>query len=100
MLFQVALTVRAVGGSRFLEYDTTRRFDTDPEAAEIRLRYRERKVFAVGHGMASDWEIEDGRCTKVWLTAVPAFVVPAVETTAFKDGAPEAAALDLSLIHI
>ncbi|MCA0437606.1 MAG: helicase [Actinobacteria bacterium] len=95
MLFQVALTVRAVGGSRFLEYDTTRRFDTDPEAAEIRLRYRERKVFAVGHGMASDWEIEDGRCTKVWLTAVPAFVVPAVETTAFKDGAPEAAALDL-----
>lgn len=95
MLFQVALAVRATGGSRFLEYDRTHRFDSDPEASEIRVRFRNRKVYAVGHGMASDWQIEDGECTKIWLDPVPAFVVPAVETTSFPEGAPEAKALDL-----
>lgn len=96
MLFQVALAVRPGAGGRFLEYDTTRAFDPDPEAAEIRLRYRDRKVYAVGHGMASDWVLEAGRCTQVSLEPVPAFVVPAIETRGFDEGSPEAASLDLS----
>ncbi|WP_313025355.1 helicase-related protein [Mobilicoccus sp.] len=95
MLFQVALAVRVPLGSRFLEYDKTHRFDSDPEAAEIRLRYRNCKVYAVGHGMASDWDVEDDTCTRVWLSPVPSFVVPAVETTTFEQGAPESKALDL-----
>lgn len=95
MLFQVHLAVAPSAGAEILEYDTTRSIDTDPEAAELRLRYRNRKVYAVGHGMAADWEFTADRCNKVFLDPVPAFVVPAVETTGFDEGTAEAKALDL-----
>ncbi|MFF3517209.1 helicase-related protein [Streptomyces sp. NPDC002573] len=96
MLFQVQLAVTPSAGAEILEYDTTRSFDTDPEAAELRLRYRKRKVYAVGHGMAADWELTADRCTKAFLDPVPAFVVPAVETTGFDEGTTEARALELN----
>ncbi|MFE9963771.1 helicase-related protein [Streptomyces sp. 900116325] len=94
-LFQVQLAVTPCAGAQILEYETTRSFDTDPETAELRLRYRDRRVYAVGHGMASDWEFAAGHCTKVFLAPVPAFVVPAVETTGFDEGTPEAESLEL-----
>ncbi|WP_026152006.1 helicase-related protein [Actinopolyspora halophila] len=95
MLFQIRLAVSPGEGARILEYDTARSFDADPEAAELRIRYRNRKVYAVGHGMAADWELTDGVCVRVFLDSVPAFVVPAVETTGFDEGTPEAQALEL-----
>lgn len=94
-LFQVHLAAAPSAGAEILEYDTTRSIDTDPETAELRLRYRNRKVYAVGHGMAADWEFVEGRCAKVFLDPVPAFVVPAVETTGFDEGTAEAEALEL-----
>ncbi|MFF3326939.1 helicase-related protein [Streptomyces sp. NPDC002889] len=95
MLFQVHLAVTPPAGAKILEYDTTRSFDTDPEAAELRLRYRNRKIYAVGHGMAADWDFTEGRCARAFLDPVPAFVVPAVETTGFDEGTAEARALEL-----
>ncbi|SFE16122.1 Helicase conserved C-terminal domain-containing protein [Actinopolyspora alba] len=95
MLFQVGLSVAPCDGARILEYDTTRSFDADPEAAELRVRYRNRKVYAVGHGMAADWELVDDGCVRAFLDPVPAFVVPAVETTGLDEGTPEARALEL-----
>lgn len=95
-LYQVGLSVKATDGGSFHEYDTSRSTDLDEESAELRLRYRNRKVYAVGHGMAADWEFEDQRCTKVWLDPVPAFVVPTVETTGLKSGTTAAQALSLS----
>ncbi|RZS55231.1 helicase-like protein [Microcella putealis] len=80
MLFQVDLSARAGEGGQILEYDVSRALDVDAEAAELRLRYRERKVFAVGHGMAATWETdESGNCLRVQLDPVPHFVVPAIE---------------------
>ncbi|MFC9614383.1 helicase-related protein [Streptomyces sp. NPDC056938] len=99
MLFQVRLAVTPCAGAQILEYDTTRSIDTDPESAELRLRYRNRKVYAVGHGMAADWKFTAGRCTKVFLDPVPAFVVPAVETTGFDEGTAEAKALELGQLQ-
>ncbi|MGY3340238.1 hypothetical protein ACVW0K_006337 [Streptomyces filamentosus] len=99
MLFQVRLAVTPAIGAEILEYDTTRLFDADPETAELRLRYRNRKVFAVGHGMAADWEFTADRCTRVSLDPVPAFVVPAVETTGFDEGTAEAGALELKCLE-
>ncbi|WP_317228870.1 helicase-related protein [Clavibacter sp. MX14-G9D] len=95
MLYQVALAVSPIGGGTIREYDTRRAFDIDDESAELRLRYRNRKVFAVGHGMAADWTVSDGLCSEVRLDPVPHFVVPDVETTGFKDGTLEANALRL-----
>ena len=95
MLFQAALTVTAVPGGRVLEYRGAAPITLDSEAAELRLRFRDKKVYAVGHGMAADWNLSEGACTSVRLEAVPAFVVPAVETTGFKPHTPEAEALRL-----
>lgn len=95
MLFQVALSVAPARGGQIFEYDIARSFDLDAESAELRLRYRDKKVHAVGHGMAADWELTAGKCTRVFLEPVPAFVVPAVETTGFESGSIEADALRL-----
>ncbi|MGW6478003.1 helicase-related protein [Streptomyces sp. NPDC055059] len=95
MLFQVQLAVAPREGAEILEYDTTRSFDTDAETAELRLRYRDRQIYAVGHGMAADWVLTEGRCTKAFLDPVPAFVVPAVEPSGFDQGTVEAKALEL-----
>ncbi|MEU5156363.1 helicase-related protein [Glycomyces sp. NPDC021274] len=95
MLFQVGLRVAASDGSQILEYDTARSFIVDDEGAELRFRYRNRKIYAVGHGMSADWRFEAGRCREVFLDPVPAFVVPAIETTGFESGAVENEALDL-----
>lgn len=95
MLFQVRLSVRSAIGAQIMEYETTRSFDGDPEAAELRFRYRNRKVYAVGHGMAADWDFTDDRCTEIFLDPVPAFVVPAVETTGLAAGSSEAECLRL-----
>lgn len=95
MVYQVALSVSPDQDGTIREYDTRRAFDVDDESAEIRLRFRNRKVFAVGHGMAADWTISDGRCTEVRLVPVPHFVVPDVETTGFTEGTAEDAALRL-----
>ncbi|MEU9232502.1 helicase-related protein [Streptomyces subrutilus] len=95
ILFQVRLAVSPSSDAQILEYDTTRSFETDPETTELRLRYRNRKVYAVGHGMAANWEFEAGRCARVFLDPVPAFVVPAIETTGFDEGTTEAESLEL-----
>jgi hypothetical protein len=94
-LFQVALSVKPAPGGHVLEYDASRSFDLDDESAELRLRYRNWKVYAVGHGMAADWELDGGECTRVFLDPVPAFVVPAVETIGFDVESKAAEALSL-----
>ncbi|MBJ7308210.1 MAG: helicase, partial [Acidimicrobiia bacterium] len=96
MLFQVRLTVRPAVGGTILEYDTSRTFDIDAESAELRLRYRNRKVFGIGHGMAAEWVLRDGTCQEVWLNPVPSYVVPSVETTSFQAGTEESRALSLA----
>lgn len=99
MLFQVALSVAPLEGHRIHEYDTTHVIDIDPESAELRLRYRDRKIYAVGHGMAADWERIDGQIQRVFLDPVPAFVVPGVTTTAFEPEAEASDALRLDLLE-
>ena len=98
ILYQVKLAVRPTASAQFLEYDTTASLDTDEESAELRVRYRNRKTYAVGHGMAADWQLEGGRCVRVFLDPVPAFVVPAIETVAFDSATTEARALRLHFL--
>ncbi|GAA3745602.1 helicase-related protein [Micromonospora maritima] len=95
MLFQVALRVEPAVDGRILEYRGSTAVDLDSEAAELRLRFRDKKVYAVGHGMAADWDLSGNACTAVRLEPVPAFVVPAVATTGFAAGTAEAEALGL-----
>lgn len=97
MIYQVALEVRAAEEGRFAEYGPAYEYHPDGESAELRLRYRNKRIFAVGHGLAADWALEeDGACRRIWLESVPHFVVPAIEATAFEPDDPAAAALRLS----
>ncbi|MCW2135106.1 helicase-related protein [Arthrobacter sp. VKM Ac-2550] len=93
-MFQVGLDVTPAGG-RILEYDLDKVLDTDPEAAELRLRFRKRKTFAVGHGLAANWTMDGDRCVSARLEAVPAHVVPAVEGTTMPEDLPQGQALRL-----
>lgn len=100
MLYQVDLSAHPTEGGRILEYDASHAIDTDPEERELHLRYRDRKVFAVGHGMAAGWDVAaNGVCSRVYLDPVPHFVVPAIEQTGSKQLGGEAqAALDLKFL--
>jgi hypothetical protein len=98
ILYQVELAVRPSPASHILEYDTAASLDADDESAELRVRYRNRRTYGVGHGMAADWRLEAGRCIKVFVDPVPAFVVPAIETVAFDSETTEARALRLDVL--
>lgn len=98
ILYQVELAVRPTELGQILDYDTRTSLDADEESAELRVRYRNRRTYAVGHGMAADWEFEDGRCSRVFLEPVPTFVVPAIETVAFDPATTEARALRLEFL--
>lgn len=64
------------GNACFTEYPERPGPPTDDEEASLRLLYRHRKVFAVGHGCAPDWDDpEDGRTTKIWSESLPTYEV-------------------------
>ena len=46
------------------------------EEQELELQYRERRIHAVGHGAAADWEVEPGRAARVWSDFMPEAEVP------------------------
>lgn len=78
-LFQVGMTVRPVDG-RILPYRSVEDLRLDPEQEELAVRYRNRKVFAVGHGNSVRWETNaNGVCSSVSLDPLPRFTVPTVK---------------------
>jgi hypothetical protein len=74
--FQVGLSLRARDGRPvFVEYRNLESRSEDPEDLANELLYRERRVFAIGHGCAADWTSDGGERAKELRTAT----VPAVE---------------------
>lgn len=78
-LYQVGMTVRSVGG-RILPYRSVEDLRLDPEQEELAVRYRNRQVYAVGHGTSVRW-VHDGAggCSSVSLDPLPRYTVPTVE---------------------
>ena len=46
------------------------------EELETNLRYREKRVYAVGHGAAVDWAVESGTRPRIWSDFMPVVTVP------------------------
>lgn len=46
------------------------------EEQETNLRYREKRVYAVGHGAAVDWDVESGVRPRIWSNFMPVVTVP------------------------
>lgn len=75
-LLQCALEVRPLDGA-VLPYRLLGDLVPDEEEEELALRYRDRPVFAVGHGVAAAWELDDsGACTIVRSDPLPEHLVP------------------------
>jgi hypothetical protein len=75
--FQVVLS--AVSPDGFLPRGDIRGIasdDWDERLAD--LHYRDVADYAVGHNVAAEWEVGDGKCTRVWSACMPLAPVPRV----------------------
>lgn len=57
--FQCGLRVRPLVGSSILPYPGRADADLDEEELSLKLLYRHRPTYAVGHGCAADWAVGD-----------------------------------------
>ncbi len=75
--FQCEFSVEdADGGSCFLEYPEREGLEDDLEDQSLRLLYRHRKTFAVGHGCAAQWpEIEAPTVNQITTDALPTYEI-------------------------
>lgn len=48
------------------------------EEQELELQYRNRKIYAVGHGAATDWRVENGIVREIYSDFMPTVEVPQV----------------------
>jgi len=48
------------------------------EDQELELQYRDRRIYAVGHGAAVDWEVKDERVRRIWTDFFPRVEVPQI----------------------
>jgi hypothetical protein len=81
--FQVEMRVRAADATAvFAEYRRLALEGYDDEERSLAMLYRNRGVFAAGHGCAADWDEAVGRhVTEVRTCTVPAVRVPPVVPT-------------------
>lgn len=86
-VFQVHARCRPESG-RLRRYPAGRHSHRDHEAEELDFQYRDNAVYAVGHGVAADWDRSEREPSWVETTFLPISVVPDV---AFEvPGDPEA----------
>jgi len=78
--FQCRFEVRAEDGSDcFLEYPDLRICE-EAEDRFLRLLYRKKRVFAVGHGCSCDWDGDsDARCRRIWTECLPLYELRPIE---------------------
>ncbi|QIK95567.1 hypothetical protein G7076_02910 [Sphingomonas sp. HDW15A] len=69
-LYQVSILAEPVEG-RILKYPSARYVPPTDEERELRVIYGQQRPYAVGHGVAADWKIDDGRCAWVKTEALP-----------------------------
>lgn len=78
-LFQVGLRCDVAPSGRIVQYPDVRFVVNDAEDVDLRFLYRERHVFAAGHGCAATWETRaDESVSWVRSEFIPSFIVPAV----------------------
>ena len=78
-LFEADLKCSITSG-RILELPRTERSEMTESELELELQYRSRKIFAVGHAAAVDWEVKHGSVPQVWSEFMPTVEMPALST--------------------
>ena len=77
---------------RLMEYPRVDKALLAEEEREIELQYRDRAIYAIGHGGSVDWELKGADGPRIWTEFLPSVEVPQV-TAAVAEGAQPA--LDL-----
>lgn len=78
------------------DYPRVDRSLLDEEEQEIEIQYANRRIYAVGHGAAVDWQTDEtGTVKEIWSDPMPAVEVPQVTADTGSDGD-----LVLSLLHL
>ncbi|KXK06604.1 MAG: helicase family protein with metal-binding cysteine cluster [Acidobacteria bacterium OLB17] len=74
--FQSGFRVTSPDDERcFIEYPEKRGESLDDEELALRLLYREKKTFAVGHGCAAEWTESGERATEISTAVLPTYDV-------------------------
>lgn len=60
----------------------------DNEEQEIELQYARRYIYAVGHGCAANWEVNDGKVVELRSETMPAVEVPQMTADTGSGGEP------------
>lgn len=85
-LFQVEMQAEPIAG-RILPYPSAPIAAGDLEEQELELRYRNRPVFGVGHGVSVGWDSGHGGPASIRTEAVPTWEVPIVRAAKSSDEA-------------
>lgn len=84
--FQVSFAITSSDGNAcFVEYPEKKGESLDDEERALRLLYRHRKTFAVGHGCAADWEESNGRAVSVFTSVLPCYDLKPIVPNIFPD---------------
>ena len=84
--FQVELRLKAADQSApFLEYPDREGESLDQEEESLRLLYRHRKTYAVGHGCAADWQGDEDRVYMIQSNIIPSYEIKPIIPTRFPD---------------
>ena len=76
-LFEVRLKCLVEGGE-VVDYPRVDPTLLDAEECELELQYRKRRIFAVGHGAAVDWDVDPGAPTCIRSDFLPRAKTPIV----------------------
>ena len=76
-LFQVDLRC-AVASGDIVEYPRVNPSLLTEEEQELELQYKERRIYAVGHGAAAGWRIEAQAPPEIWADFMPTVETPAM----------------------
>lgn len=77
-VYQVECDVAVRNGS-VLPYESTAELNLNEEEEELALRYRDKEIFAVGHGISVDWTSPAEGPVTVRMDPLPAFTVPVLD---------------------
>lgn len=80
-LFEASLKCKVIKGT-VGDYPRVDHTLLTMEEREIEVQYRHKKIYAVGHGVAVDWKVEDGSIPEFSTEALPRVEVPALNTEA------------------
>jgi hypothetical protein len=69
-LYQVSIRAEPLEG-QILKYPAARYVPPTDEERELRVIYGEQRPYAVGHGVATDWKLENDECEWVCTEALP-----------------------------